>query len=62
MREYMYLDYLPEYKVFIESDITRFSGNLIEEVPEYEVIEQDKKQRVFRKEAMHEIFIIFLKA
>ena len=29
--------------------------------PEYEVIKHDEKQRVFRKESMHEMFSIFLK-
>ena len=34
---------------------------MVERAPEYEVIKHDKKQRVFRKESMHETFSIFLK-
>ena len=45
----------------IGSRITRFGENLIESAPEYEVIKMDKKQRVFRKESMREMFSIFLK-
>ena len=60
--ENMCLDYLSEYEILIESHITRFSENLIEKTPEYEVIKTDKKQSVFRKESMHEMFSIFLKA
>ena len=56
------LDYLSEYEILIESHITGFSENLIEKTPEYEVIKTDKKQSVFRKESMHEMFSIFLKA
>ena len=56
--ENIYLNYLSEYEIFIES---RFCENLIERTPEYEVIKHDKKQRVFRKEPMHEMFSIFLK-
>ena len=43
----MYLDYLSECKVFIESDIARFVENLIERAPEYEVIKHDKKTAYF---------------
>ena len=56
------LDYLSEYEILIESHITGFGENLIERAPEYEVIKTDKKQSVFRKESMHEMFSIFLKA
>ena len=59
--ENMYLDYLSEYETSIESHITRFSENLIERAPEYEVIKMDIKQRVFRQKSMHETFSIFLK-
>ena len=59
--ESIFLDYLSEYEIFIESDITRFGENLIERTPEYEVINHDKKQRVFRKESIHEMFSIFPK-
>ena len=58
--ENIYLDYLSEYEIFIESHITRFSENLIERA--YDVMKMDEKQRVFRKDSMHEIFSIFLKA
>ena len=34
---------------------------MIEKAPEYEVIKKDKKQCVFRKESMQEMFSIFLK-
>ena len=44
--ENMYLDYLSEYEILIESHITRFGEKLIERAPEYEVIKMDKKQRV----------------
>ena len=60
--ENMYLDYLSEFEILIESHITRFGENLIERAPEYEVIKMDKKQRVFRKESMREMFNIFLRA
>ena len=46
----------------IKSHITGFGENLREKAPEYEVIKTDKKQSVFRKEFMHEMFSIFLKA
>ena len=59
--ENMYLDYLSEYETSLESHITRFSENLIERAPEYEVIKMDIKQRVFRQKSMHETFSIFLK-
>ena len=45
----------------IGSRITRFGENLIESALEYEVIKMDKKQLVFRKESMREMFSIFLK-
>ena len=35
---WLYLDYLSEYEIFIESHITRFGENLIERAPNYEVI------------------------
>ena len=35
---------------------------MIERAPEYGVIKHDKKQRVFHKESMYEMFRIFLKA
>ena len=35
---------------------------MIERAPEYGPIKHDKKQRVFHKKSMHEIFSIFLKA
>ena len=60
--ENIYLDYLSEYEIFIDSHIARFGENLIERVPEYEVVKHDKRQRIFRKESMHEMFSIFLKA
>ena len=60
--ENIYLDYLSEYEILIESHITQFGENLTERAPEYEVIKMDKKQRVFCKESMHEMFSIFLKA
>ena len=59
--ENIYLDYLSEYEIFIESHITRFGENLIERAREYEVIKHDKKQRVFHKESVHEMLSIFLK-
>ena len=59
--ENVYLDYLSEYEILIESHITQFGENLIERAQEYEVIKMDKKQRVFRKESMHEMFSVFLK-
>ena len=58
--ENIYLDYLSEYEIFVESHITRFSEKLIERA--YEVMKMDEKQRVFRKDSMHEMFSIFLKA
>ena len=39
--ENIYLDYLSEYEILIESQITRFGENLIERAPEYEVIKMD---------------------
>ena len=42
--------------------MTRFGVNLIDREPEYEVIKHDKKQPVFCKEFMYEMFSIFLKA
>ena len=57
--EKIYLDYLSEYEILIESHITGFGENLIEKAPEYKVIKTDKS--VFRKESMHEMFSIFLK-
>ena len=60
--EKMYLDYLSEFEILIESRTTRFGENLTERASEYEVIKMDKKQRVFRKVSMHEMFSIFLKA
>ena len=60
--ENIYLDYLSEYEIFIDSHIARFGENLIERVPEHEVVKHDKRQRIFRKESMHEMFSIFLKA
>ena len=59
--ENIYLDYLSEYEILIESHITRLGENLIERAPEYKVIKMDKKERVFRTESMHEIFSVFLK-
>ena len=59
--ENIYLDYLSEYEILIESHIIQFSENLIERAPEYEVIKMDVKRRVFRKKFMHEMFSIFLK-
>ena len=58
----IYLDYLSEYEILIDSNITRFGENFIERAPEYEVIKMDKKQGVFCKESMHQMFSIFLKA
>ena len=60
--ENIYLDCLSEYKIFIESHITRFGENLIERAPEYEVIKHDKKQRVFCKEFMNKMLSVFLTA
>ena len=60
--ENIYLDYLSEYEIFMESHITRFGENLIKRAPKYEVMKHDKKQLVFRKEPIHEMFSIFLKA
>ena len=60
--ENTYLHYLSEYEIFIESHITRFIENLIERAPEYEAIKLEKKQRVFRKEYMHEMCSVFVKA
>ena len=60
--ENIYLDYLSEHDILIESHITRFGENLIERAQEYEVIIMDKKQGVFRKESTHEMFSISLKA
>ena len=59
--ENIYVDYLPEYEIFIDGHIARFCENLIERVPEYEVVKHDKRQRIFRKESMHGMFSIFLK-
>ena len=58
----IYLDYLSEYEILIDSNITRFGENLIERAPEYEVIKMDNKQGFFCKESMHEMLSIFLKA
>ena len=60
--ENIYLHCSSEYDILIESHITGFGENLIERAPEYKVTKMDKKQRVFRKESMHEMFSIFLKA
>ena len=57
--ENMCLDYLSE--ILIQSHITRFGKSLLERAPEYEVIKHDKKQRVFCKESMHEMFTFSLK-
>ena len=53
--ENIYLDYLSEYEIFIESHTIRFGENLIERAPEYEVIKHDKKQRAFCKESMFSV-------
>ena len=45
--ENIYLDYLSEYEIFIESHTIRFGENLIERAPEYEVIKIDKKTACF---------------
>ena len=34
------LDYLSEYKIFMENHIARFGENLIERAPEYELTKQ----------------------
>ena len=54
--ENIYLDYLSEYEIFIESHTIRFGENLIERAPEYEVIKHDEKQRVFHKESICLVF------
>ena len=41
--ENIYLYYLSEYEIFIESHITRFGEHLIERAPEYQVMKHDKK-------------------
>ena len=47
LHENIYLDYLSEYEIFIESHIIRSGENLIERATEYEVIKMDKKTACF---------------
>ena len=47
--ENIYLAYLSEYEIFIESHITRFGENLIERAPEYKVIKHDTYSAFFVK-------------
>ena len=54
--ENIYLDYLSEYEILIESHIAQFREKLIERAPEYEVIKMDKKQHVFHKESIVGLF------
>ena len=54
--ENIYLDYLSEYEILIESHIAQFGEKLIERAPEYEVIKMDKKQYVFHKESIVGLF------
>ena len=59
--ENMYLDYLSQYSIHLSSHITRFSEELIERAPTYEII-KNKETRVFRKECVHEMFSTFLQS
>ena len=56
--ENMYLEHLSKYGFFIGKHVTRFGQELLERVPNYEII-KDGETRVYCKESVRKLFSIF---
>ena len=54
----MHLGFLSKYSIEISGNVTRFGQDLLEKMPNYEII-KDQETRVLRKESVRELFSIF---